>query len=105
MKSVTPADHELGADVDPELLLARRQGSRAGDELREPVRADGLHHPASISRRPDGTVHIVAADEHDGWFAQGFAHAQLRLWQMELQRRVGSVSKGRRAGAYSVKLY
>jgi penicillin amidase len=27
-------------------------------------------------------------NDHDGWFAMGYVHAQDRLWQMEFQRRV-----------------
>ncbi|MCC7273251.1 MAG: penicillin acylase family protein [Alphaproteobacteria bacterium] len=42
-----------------------------------------------IRRDDDGLVRIVAASETDAYFALGFVHAQDRLAQMELQRRVG----------------
>ena len=32
--------------------------------------------------------HIYARNDHDLMFAQGFAHALDRLWQMDLQRRL-----------------
>jgi hypothetical protein len=53
------------------------------DEGQRPVRA-GRHHP-----RPDAIPHIFAANKADGLFGLGYAHAQDRLWQMELQRRIG----------------
>lgn len=36
-----------------------------------------------------GTVHISARSMHDAAFALGLNHAQMRLWQLEFQRRVG----------------
>jgi len=36
-----------------------------------------------------GVPHIVAQSEYDAFFTVGFTHAQDRLWQMELTRRVG----------------
>lgn len=49
----------------------------------------GLHHPVDIHRDAYGVPVIQAADEHDLMFAVGFVHAQDRLWQMDLSRRVG----------------
>jgi len=37
-----------------------------------------------------GIPHIYAANEHDAYFALGFVHAQERLFQMEMLRRVAS---------------
>jgi len=36
-----------------------------------------------------GVPHIYASSLEDLYFAQGYVHAQDRLWQMEFQRRVG----------------
>ncbi len=47
----------------------------------------GLTAPVTIQRDEQGIPHIIAADAHDLFFAQGFVHAQDRLWQMESQRR------------------
>ena len=43
-----------------------------------------------IERDADGVPLIVAQDDEDAAFGLGFAHAQDRLFQMELQRRYGA---------------
>ncbi|MBM4412220.1 MAG: penicillin acylase family protein [Chloroflexi bacterium] len=48
-----------------------------------------LHHPVEIFRDRWGVPHIYAQNTHDLFVAQGFVHAQDRLWQMESQRRLG----------------
>ena len=50
----------------------------------------GLSAPIDIVRDKDGVPHIYATTENDALFAQGFVHAQDRLWQMEMQRRVAN---------------
>jgi len=52
------------------------------------VKAGGLHAPVRVVRDAEGVPHLYASDDHDGWFAMGYVHAQDRLWQMEFQRRV-----------------
>ena len=47
----------------------------------------GLDSPVTIVRDRWGSAHIDARSEHDLWFAQGFCHAQDRLWQLERTRR------------------
>jgi penicillin amidase len=47
----------------------------------------GLHAPVTIHRDSSGIPHILAEDAHDLFFAQGFVHAQDRLWAMESARR------------------
>ncbi len=47
----------------------------------------GLDAPVEIWRDHFGIPHIKATTLHDAFFAQGFAHAQDRLWQMEFDRR------------------
>ena len=49
---------------------------------------EGLLHSTEIIRDRWGIPHIYAQNLHDLFFAQGFVHAQDRLWQMELNRRV-----------------
>ncbi len=51
---------------------------------------EGLKAPVSIARDRDGVPLIAAADDDDAAFGLGFAHAQDRLFQMELQRRLGA---------------
>lgn len=50
----------------------------------------GLDKPVEIVRDGQAVPHIFAASEHDGYFALGFVHAQDRLFQMELMRRLGA---------------
>jgi penicillin amidase len=55
---------------------------------------EGEVHVAGIAARVEvwrdsmGVAHVWAESESDLLFAQGFVHAQERLWQMELARRV-----------------
>ncbi len=48
---------------------------------------DGLNGSVEIVRDSLGIPHIRAGSVHDAFFAQGFVHAQDRLWQMEYDRR------------------
>jgi penicillin G amidase len=48
----------------------------------------GLSAPVEVIRDRWGVPHIYAADAHDLFFAQGFVHAQDRMWQMEVNRRM-----------------
>ncbi|WP_426268872.1 penicillin acylase family protein [Dyella kyungheensis] len=41
-----------------------------------------------ISRDAHGIVYIEAGTDDDAYFALGYAHAQDRLWQLELERRL-----------------
>ncbi len=50
------------------------------------LRLPGLNDTVNIWRDRLGIPHIRAANEHDAWFAQGFATAQDRLWAMEFDR-------------------
>jgi penicillin G amidase len=50
----------------------------------------GLQKPVAARRDRWGIPHISAANRHDLFLAQGFVHAQDRLWQMELNRRMAN---------------
>ena len=54
------------------------------------ARLAGLHEQVEIITDRYGVPHIYAQNEDDLYYAQGYVHAQERLWQMELNRRVGS---------------
>jgi len=41
-------------------------------------------------RDAHGIPHVFASSERDAWFAVGLLHAQDRLWQLEMNRRVVS---------------
>ena len=49
----------------------------------------GLDGPVDVVRDSLGIPHVKAASTHDAFFAQGFVHAQDRLFQMDLNRRLG----------------
>jgi penicillin amidase len=65
-------------------LLLRRPLARTNGT----IRLKGLDGEVEILRDRWGVPHIYAAGEHDLLFAQGFTHAQDRLWQMDLYRRL-----------------
>ena len=46
--------------------------------------------PTQIVRDKHGVPHIYARNLADAYFALGFVHAQDRLWQMEMNRRITS---------------
>jgi penicillin G amidase len=52
------------------------------------IKVKGLTAPVEIVRDRWGIPHISARDPLDAYFGQGFCHAQDRLWQMELTRRL-----------------
>jgi len=54
------------------------------------IHVAGLHAPATIARDENGILQIVADDPHDLFLAQGYAHAQERMWQMEVWRHISS---------------
>jgi penicillin amidase len=49
-----------------------------------------LHRPVTVQRDRSGIVQITAEDRHDLFVAQGYVHAQERMWQMEISRRIGA---------------
>src|SRR5262245_54722236 len=48
----------------------------------------GLEHPVTVVRDAAGVPTIKAESRHDLYLALGYVHAQDRLWQMDLQRRL-----------------
>ncbi|HSV30129.1 MAG TPA: penicillin acylase family protein, partial [Candidatus Omnitrophota bacterium] len=57
-------------------------------EGRMPIK--GLNMTATVARDHYGVPRITARSVRDAYFAMGWVHSQDRLWQMELQRRVGA---------------
>src|SRR6266852_542160 len=54
------------------------------------IAVSGLKADVTVARDGDGVPLISAADDEDAAFGLGFAHAQDRLFQMELMRRNGA---------------
>lgn len=63
---------------------------RAWPQLDGTLTLTGLEQPVEIKRDMWGIPQIYAQTEHDLFFAQGYIHAQDRLWQMEFNRRGSS---------------
>jgi penicillin G amidase len=53
------------------------------------ITVTGLQHAVVIKRDQDGIPHLLVHDQKDAAFAMGYSHAQDRLWQMEMNRRIG----------------
>jgi penicillin amidase len=54
------------------------------------IRIEGLHEPVTVIRDDAGIIQIRADDPHDLFLAQGYVHAQERMWQMEVWRHVSA---------------
>ena len=54
------------------------------------IKLDGLGAQVDVVRDAEGVPHIYARSATDAYFALGFVHAQDRLWQLELNRRVAA---------------
>ncbi len=50
----------------------------------------GLDGQVEIVRDRSAVPHIFATTDHDAYMALGYVHAQDRLWQMEMNRRIGA---------------
>lgn len=64
----------------------------------------GIGAKVEIVRDRQGVPHIFAESRADAYFGLGFVHAQDRLWQMELNRRVGSGRVAELVGATALDL-
>ena len=82
-RAATLALATLGAlAVAPPVLHAQAGAPRA-----DTLRLAGLQQPVEILRDRWGISHIYARNEHDLFFAQGYAAARDRTFQLELWRR------------------
>jgi penicillin amidase len=52
------------------------------------IKIEGLDDTVNVIRNNFGVAHIYARNERDMYFTQGYTHAQDRLWQMDIMRRV-----------------
>jgi penicillin amidase len=68
-------------------LLNPRELGAALPDVTSPLRLPGLTGHVDVWRDPEGIPHARAGSVHDAFFAQGFVHAQDRLWHMEYDRR------------------
>ena len=63
---------------------------RALPETSGTLRIPGLGSTATVRRDVNGIAQIEATDPHDLFMAQGYVHAQERIWQMEVWRHISS---------------
>jgi penicillin amidase len=63
---------------------------RARPQVDGTLEVAGLTAPVEVVRDRWGVPHLFAANERDLFFAQGYVHAQDRLWQMHFNRTVAS---------------
>ena len=59
-------------------------------QLEGEIPTAGVGATVEILRDRYGVPHVFAASERDAHFALGFVHAQDRLWQLEMNRRIGA---------------
>ena len=81
---VVAAAGALGLTVATRRLMRRPVPKPSGRAV-----LDGLHAPVEVIRDEWGVAHIYAANNDDLFFAQGYVQAQDRLFQMDLNRRLG----------------
>src|SRR5512147_51166 len=62
----------------------------------------GISDQVKIIRDQWGIPHIYAQNEQDLLFAQGYVHAQDRLWQMEVNRRLAAGKMSMILGGFSL---
>ena len=70
------------------VLASHRLLSQPRPRYEGRLRMKGLSAPVEILRDKWGVPHIFAKTTPDLVFAQGFVHAQERLWQMDFNRRL-----------------
>ncbi|WP_334188787.1 penicillin acylase family protein [Noviherbaspirillum sp.] len=54
------------------------------------LKLTGLTAPVDVVRDAEGIPHIYAKSSADAYFALGVVHAQDRLWQLEINRRIAA---------------
>ncbi len=87
------------------LLPVGRWGvGHAFPQISGELELDGLQGEVEIRQDAAGVAHIYASTLHDVYMAQGALHAQERLWEMDLQRRVGLGQVSGLLGESTVKI-
>ena len=88
------------------LLLVPSFVSSSAQNAQNAVQLQGLRAPVTIRRDERGIPYIEAQNDEDLYFAQGYATAADRLWQMDLFRRTvrGELSEVLGVGPNNVAL-
>ncbi len=80
--------HDLMAP--PLRAVLTSMGRRRLATITGTLKLPGLKGPVEVLRDRWGVPHLYAKSERDVYMAQGYVHAQERLWQMDFTRRVVS---------------
>jgi len=78
--------------------------TRAMPETTGSLHVPGLDAAVTVDRDAAGFAHITATTPHDLFVAQGFVHAQERMWQMEVWRRISAGRLSEVFGASSLDM-
>jgi penicillin amidase len=70
--------------------IVARSTIRALPQQDGAIQIPGLGSSVTVLRDENGIVNIYADHPHDLFLAQGYVHAQERLWQMEVWRHISS---------------
>ena len=71
------------------VFFVRYQMRKSFPETSGSLTAEGIVKPVEITRDEFGVPLVKAENEHDLMFGIGYVHAQDRLWQMDMARRIG----------------
>jgi penicillin amidase len=74
----------------PIRMVLTAWGKRSLPQVNGIIFAKGLENEVIVERDRWGVPSIYSTERHDLFFAQGFVHAQDRLWQMDINRRAAS---------------
>jgi penicillin amidase len=85
------------------LLCALCFGSCSNRKPSASFYINGLQQPVEIFRDSNGVNHIYAQTEHDLFFAQGYAAARDRLFQLEIWRRQATGTLSEILGSREIK--
>ena len=72
------------------LVMAAITTQRGWPQTSGTIALSGLNRPVTVIRDFAGIIQITADNPHDLFMAQGYVHAQERMWQMEISRRIGA---------------
>ena len=77
----------MSTQTTPTLEFLHEEAPKRVPPMEGKLTVKGLDGPIKIIRDRHGVPHVKVKSTHDVWFAQGFIHAQERLWGMERIRR------------------
>ncbi len=77
--------------------------ARAVPQVDGNLHVPGLQGSVTVLRDAAGVIQIYADNSHDLFLAQGYVHAQERMWQMELWRHISSGTLAELFGSSEVK--